>query len=96
MAELLNKCCLLIQKAVHELDTIKKSPKLVKSICKELHKIENEADERFEKFVVEIFEIEKDGIELIKNKEIMQNIERAVDKADSVGKIIRTIIVKYA
>jgi predicted phosphate transport protein (TIGR00153 family) len=96
MAELLKECCLLIQKATKELDTIKKDPKTVKSICKELHTIENKADDIFEHFIVDIFENEKNGIELIKNKEIMQDIERAIDKADSVGKIIKTIIVKYA
>lgn len=96
LAMLLKKGCELIHKAVGELDVMKKSPKSVKEICSELHKIENQADDLYEHFITDIFRNEKDGIELIKLKEIMQELERATDKADDVGKIIKTIIVKYA
>ncbi|KAA6303973.1 hypothetical protein EZS27_044385 [termite gut metagenome] len=75
---------------------MKKSPKQIKALCAQLHEIENEADDLYEHFIIEIFAKEKDGIELIKLKESMQEIERATDKADSVGKIVKTIIVKYA
>ncbi|KAA6326280.1 hypothetical protein EZS27_024593 [termite gut metagenome] len=96
LAILLKEACLLVQSAVNELSTMKKSPKLIKDLCTQLHGIENEADNVYELFIIDIFAKEKDGIELIKLKEIMQEIERATDKADSVGKIIKTIIVKYA
>ncbi|KAA6332180.1 hypothetical protein EZS27_019287 [termite gut metagenome] len=96
LARLLKNACELMQDAVNELNTMKKSPKSVKDICTQLHFIENQADDMYEHFIIEIFAKEKDGIELIKLKEIMQDLERATDKADSVGKIIRTIIVKYA
>ncbi|KAA6340727.1 hypothetical protein EZS27_011437 [termite gut metagenome] len=96
LALLLKESCEQIQCAVKELATMKKSPKLVKDICKKLHEIENQADDLYEHFIIGIFEKEKNGIELIKLKEIMQEIERATDKADCVGKIIKTIIVKYA
>ncbi|KAA6321624.1 hypothetical protein EZS27_028745 [termite gut metagenome] len=96
LALLLKESCRLIQCAVRELATMKKSPKLVKDICIKLHNIENQADDLYEHFIIDIFEKEKNGIELIKLKEIMQEIERATDKADCVGKIIKTIIVKYA
>ena len=96
MAKLLNESCKLIQKATEELDKMKKNPKTVKNICVKLHKLENQADDLYEEFLTEIFENEKNGIELIKNKEIVQEIERATDRADNIGKIIKTIIVKYA
>jgi predicted phosphate transport protein (TIGR00153 family) len=96
LAMLLRKGCELIQKAVGELDAMKRSSKSVKAICLQLHDVENQADDLYEHFIIDIFKNEKNGIELIKLKEIMQEIERATDKADSVGKIIKTIIVKYA
>ncbi|KAA6327387.1 hypothetical protein EZS27_023625 [termite gut metagenome] len=96
LAMLLKDACLLIQSVVNELRTMKKSPKQIKALCAQLHEIENKADDLYEHFIIEIFAKEKDGIELIKLKEIMQEIERATDKADSVGKIVKTIIVKYA
>ena len=39
---------------------------------------------------------ETDNKEIIKNKEIVQHMERTTDMAKHVGKIIKTIIVKYA
>lgn len=41
------------------------------------------------------FEEEKDSIELIKIKEIMQELERTTDAAEHVGKILKNLIVKY-
>jgi predicted phosphate transport protein (TIGR00153 family) len=96
LAKLLKNSCDLIQTAVGELETMKKSPETVKEICAQLHSIENQADDLYEHFITDIFRNEKNGIELIKLKEIMQELERATDKADDVGKIIKTIIVKYA
>jgi predicted phosphate transport protein (TIGR00153 family) len=96
LALLLNKSCQLVHAATSNLETMKKKPTLAKETCKEIHLVENQADDLYENFIIDIFENEKDGIELIKLKEIMQEIERATDCADSVGKIIKSIILKYA
>jgi len=61
-----------------------------------LHDIENKADDIYENFVIKLFDDEHDGIELIKLKEILYEMEKTTDIAEHVGKIIRTIIVKYA
>jgi len=78
------------------LDVLKKNSNKIKEFCAELHDIENRADDVYENFIIELFETEKDGIELIKLKEIMYELEKATDAAEYVGKIIKTIIVKYA
>ena len=92
----LNKCAKTIGSAVDELNVLKKSPKAIKVYCKELDGLEHEADDVYEKFLIELFENEKDAIEVIKLKEIMSEHERSTDVAEHVGKIIQTIIVKYA
>jgi uncharacterized protein len=96
IAKILKVGAVSISKAVDELDVLKKSPKKVKQFCKELHDMEHEADDVYENFLIDLFENEKDGIEVIKLKEIMQELEKATDVAEQVGKIIQTIIVKYA
>ena len=85
-----------IDKAVGELDVLKKSRKNVSQYCVELHLIENKADDVYEHFLIKLFANQKDGVELIKQKEIMYELEKATDAAEAVGKIIKTIIVKYA
>jgi len=96
IAKILKVGAVSISKAVDELDVLKKSPKKVKQFCQELHDMEHEADDVYENFLIDLFENEKDGIEVIKLKEIMQELEKATDVAEQVGKIIQTIIVKYA
>lgn len=85
-----------IDKSVNELNVLKKKIKHIKEYCYELHAIENKADDVYELFLIDLFENTKDGVELIKQKEIMYELEKATDAAEYVGKIIKTIIVKYA
>ena len=67
-----------------------------KPSAKKLHEIENHADEAYDLFIMQLFNEETDCIELIKTKEIMQELEKTTDAADHVGKLLRNIIVKYA
>ena len=96
MVELIIEASVQIEKAVNELDVLKKSRKRVSDYCRELHLIENRADDVYEHFLIDLFENQKESIELIKKKEIMFELEKATDAAEGVGKIIKTIIVKYA
>lgn len=85
-----------IAKAMDELETFRKKPTALREYCVKLHDIENQADDVYELFVKKLFEEEKDCIELIKIKEIMQELEKTTDAAERVGKILRNLIVKYA
>ena len=96
LAQLVDKASDVVLNAVNELSNIKKNAKSIKNFCNELHDIENSADEVYEDFLSNLFANEKDNIEVTKLKEILQELEKAVDAAEGVGKIIKTIIVKYA
>lgn len=96
MAKLIKDDAICIRKAVDELDVLKKNRKKVSEYCAELHDIENKADDVYEHFLIDLFENQKDAVEIIKQKEIMYELEKATDAAEYVGKIIKTIIVKYA
>ena len=85
-----------ICKAMDELERFRKNPTRLREYCSRLHDIENQADDVYELFIKRLFEEEKDCIELIKVKEIMQILEKATDSAERVGKVLRTLIVKYA
>ena len=96
LAHLIDKASDIVLNAVTELSSVKKNAKNVKQLCNELHDVENSADEIYEEFLSNLFANEKDNIEVIKLKEIMQELEKATDATEDVGKIIKTIIVKYA
>jgi len=96
LAHVLNQCTITINSAVDELKFLKKSPEAIKGYCKKLQHLEHEADDIYERFVIELFITEKNAIEVIKIKEIISELEKSTDVAEHVGKIIQTIIVKYA
>lgn len=96
MANFIKESAICIGKAVDELDVLKKNSKKIKEYCSDLHIIENKADDVYENFLIDLFENQKDAVEIIKMKEIMSELEKATDASEYVGKIIKTIIVKYA
>lgn len=84
-----------LSKAMDELDMLKKKPVQIREYCDQLGVIETKADDVYEHFLIDLFENETDAIEVIKLKEILHELERATDAAEGVGKIIKTIIIKY-
>jgi len=87
--------CLQVQIAVAGLEKITKEEKILKA-CKQLKKIESRVDVLFHEALSDLFANEKDPIELIKQKEILQNIEKIANKIEDVSDVVKTIVVKYA
>ena len=96
LAGLIRDGATCIGKAIDELHLSKKDSQKIKGYCTDLHDIENRADDVYENFIINLFKDGKDDIEIIKLKEIMYELEKATDVAEYVGKIIKTILVKYA
>lgn len=85
-----------ISNAMNELASVRKNATSLKLHCTQLHDLENKADDIYEAAIIKLFEEETDGIELIKVKEILAELEKATDAAERVSKALKTIIVKYA
>ena len=96
LGDIVRQDAICIDKAMGELASLRKNASKLKLHCKELHDLENKGDDIYEDAIIKLFEEEKDGIELIKMKEILNELEKATDAAEHVGKALRTIIVKYA
>lgn len=84
-----------ILEGVENLPSVKKNSEKIRQACKNLKEIESKADDVYEHFLIDLFENEKDAIEVIKLKDILHELERATDAAEMVGKIMKTIIIKY-
>lgn len=96
MCDLISESCGIICKTLVELKTIKTKSQEALNYCDTLHSLEHDGDELYEDYIRYLFKEEKDSIEIIKLKESMQELESTTDIAYSVGKIIKTIIVKYS
>lgn len=69
--------------------------KKIRSSYDLLHKLENRADDVYEAAIMKLFEGTESSREIIKNKEILSELEHVTDTADQFGKVLQTIIVKY-
>lgn len=58
--------------------------------------LESEADQVYRNAIKELFESERDAIELIKKKEILDLLERTSDRCQSVANVILSIFIKNA
>ena len=62
--------------------------------CVEINRLENEADVVSQQAIAKLFEYEKDPINLIKVKELLEFLERATDKAEDVANVLETVVLK--
>ena len=78
------------------LPQLKRHSEKIKQQIELLHTLENKADEIYEDAITLLFAEETNPIELLKTKEILSELEKTTDAAERLGKVLKTIIVKYA
>jgi len=81
-----------IYKAVSKLD----KHDVVLEHCVEINRLENEADRLARTALAGIFDREKDPINLIKQKELIEVLETATDKAEDAANILESVVLKSA
>jgi predicted phosphate transport protein (TIGR00153 family) len=62
--------------------------------CVEVNRLENEADAVARDAIGRLFQDEKDPIQLIKIKELIEVLETATDKAEDAANVLETVILK--
>jgi uncharacterized protein len=95
-AEILYQVAKEIEFSVNHLTDPGRNKEKIKLSCISINTLENKADELYHMGISLLFENEKDPFELIKKKEILETLEKAVDKAEDVSDAIKTILVKMA
>jgi len=86
----------LLRGMVSQLEFIMKQHEDMLTKARRIKDIERLVDQLYENFNGFLFENEKDAIELVKHKNIVQSLEDATDRAKDVSDCIRSIIVKLA
>jgi predicted phosphate transport protein (TIGR00153 family) len=90
LAAIILKQCQELQKAV---SLMQKNGNIL-AHCVEINRLENEADLVAQQAIAKLFEGEKDPINLIKIKELLEFLERATDKAEDVANVLETVVLK--
>lgn len=64
--------------------------------CIEINRLENEGDTAVRAAIAHLFREEKDPVELIKWKEILEVLETATDKCEDVANVLESVVLKSA
>jgi hypothetical protein len=64
--------------------------------CVEAKELEEEGDAIYHEALGQLFEKEKDALEVIKWKEIYDNLEGTLDQAEDVANVVESITIKHA
>ena len=81
-----------VSAAIQAIETPEKSLKH----CIEINRHENESDRLCRTLIAQLFDEEKDPLQVIKWKEIFEVIETAVDKCEDVANVVEGVILKSA
>jgi uncharacterized protein Yka (UPF0111/DUF47 family) len=81
-----------VSAAVHAIAT----PQNALKFCIEINRCENESDRLCRTLIAQLFDEERDPVQIIKWKEIFEVIETAVDKCEDVANVIEGVILKNA
>jgi predicted phosphate transport protein (TIGR00153 family) len=68
----------------------------VMRFCVEAKQLEEEGDAIYHEALGQMFEKERDAIEIIKWKEIYDNLENTLDQAEDVANVVESITIKHA
>jgi predicted phosphate transport protein (TIGR00153 family) len=66
----------------------------IRGFCREVNTLENEGDALLRKATAELFH-KKDPVEIIKIKELYEDMEAAIDRCEDVADVVGDILVKY-
>ncbi len=85
-----------VSQAMDALTVMRKNADALKTCIERLHTLENQAGDIYENGLIRLFDEETDAVELIKTKEILSELEKTTDASERIGKVLKTIVVKYA
>ena len=97
-SDTLNLCKVLaaatveVKEAVHAMQ----SPDKALNHVIEINRLENESDRICRTLIAQLFDEERNPVEIIKWKEIFEVMETAVDKCEDVSNVIESVILKNA
>ena len=95
IADLIRLQCVQLQRAVAGLRSSRNFRQILEQL-KEINRLENEADTLFLNATAELFKQEMRTVDIIKWRDIYDQLERATDSAEQVAHVLEAIVLKNA
>ncbi len=95
LADLIRLQCIQLEKAISVLRHKGRLKSILEQL-KEVNRLENEADTLFLNSMAELFQGEMSPVDIIKWRDIYDQLERATDSAEQVAYVLEAIVLKHA
>ena len=95
LVDILEKSINELKHGVNLLRDVQQTEKL-QAVFQKVNEYENDADDVFEQAIAELFEKEKNPVQIIKLKEIYVGLETATDKCEDVANVLEGIVIKHS
>jgi predicted phosphate transport protein (TIGR00153 family) len=95
LADSLQRATVAVEQAVKLLPQVKQ-PKEMLDLCVEINRLENEADNAYRHGLAQLFKGGYDAIEVMKWRDIIDNLESATDRCEDVANILEGIVLEYS
>src|SRR5882724_2293182 len=95
LADSLQHATIAVDQAIKLLPKVKQ-PKEMLDLCIEINRLENEADDAYRHGLASLFKGGYDAIEVMKLRDIIDNLEAATDRCEDVANILEGIVLEYA
>lgn len=95
MAEINQKSIKALADAIMKLRSMKNISQ-IKQDCVLINSLENAADDALDRAIINLFSSEKNPVDVIKLKDVYEDMEMISDKCEDASNVIESIIIKYA
>jgi len=95
LADSLQLATVAVDKAIKLLPQVKQ-PKEMLDLCIEINRLENQADNSYRHGLATLFKGGYDAIDVMKWRDIIDNLEAATDKCEDVANILEGIVLEYS
>ena len=95
LADSLQQATIAVDQAIKLLPQVKQ-PKEMLVLCIEINRLENVADNAYRHGLATLFKGGFDAIEVMKLRDIIDNLESATDRCEDVANILEGIVLEYA
>ena len=95
LADSLQRATLAVEQAIKLLPQVKQ-PKEMLDLCVEINRLENEADNAYRHGLATLFKGGYDAIEVMKWRDLIDNLESATDRCEDVANILEGIVLEYS
>jgi predicted phosphate transport protein (TIGR00153 family) len=94
LAALIVSCAEVVDRAIGKLRSRKEYQSMLQDSI-ELNSLENEADQVLRAALMELFDNHTDPVEIIKWREIYEQLETATDRCEDLADVLEGIVLKY-